>query len=47
MLDAARPELKRFKAYMTTTESVKKLGRYAVSWIAWWPKRPSSTAVLT
>ncbi len=28
-------------------ESVKNLGRYAVSWIAWWPNRLSSTAVLT
>ncbi len=27
--------------------SVKKLGRYAASGIAWWPKRPSSTAALT
>ncbi len=27
--------------------SVKNLGRYAASWIAWWPKRPSSTAALT
>ncbi len=28
-------------------ESVKNLGRYAASRIAWWPKRPSSTAALT
>jgi len=28
-------------------ESVKNLGRYAASWNAWWPKRPSSTAALT
>ena len=27
--------------------SVKNLGRYAASWIGWWPKRPSSTAALT
>jgi len=27
--------------------SVKNLGRYAASGIAWWPKRPSSTAALT
>jgi len=27
--------------------SVKNLGRYAASWSAWWPKRPSSTAALT
>ena len=27
--------------------SVKNLGRYAASWIAGWPKRPSSTAALT
>ena len=27
--------------------SVKKLGRYAASGIAWWPKRPSSAAALT
>jgi Plasmid pRiA4b ORF-3-like protein len=27
--------------------SVRNLGRYAASWIAWWPNRPSSTAALT
>jgi len=27
--------------------SVKNLGRYAASWIAWWPNRPSSTVALT
>ena len=27
--------------------SGKNLGRYAASWIACWPKRPSSTAALT
>jgi len=27
--------------------SVKNLGLYAASGIAWWPKRPSSTAALT
>ncbi len=27
--------------------SVKNLGRYAASWIAWLPNRPSSTAALT
>ncbi len=27
--------------------SVKNLGRYAASWIAFWPKRPSSSAALT
>ena len=27
--------------------SVKNLVRYAASWSAWWPKRPSSTAALT
>jgi len=27
--------------------SVKNLGRYAASWIAWWPNRPSSRAALT
>ena len=27
--------------------SIKNLGRYAASWIACWPKRPSSTAALT
>jgi len=27
--------------------SVKNLGRYAASGIAWWPKRSSSTAALT
>ena len=26
--------------------SVKNLGRYAASWIAGWPNRPSSTAAL-
>jgi len=26
---------------------VKNLGRYAASWIAGWPNRPSSTAALT
>jgi hypothetical protein len=30
-----------------TGGSVKNLGRYGASWIAWWPKRPSSTAALT
>jgi len=29
------------------TGSVKNLGRYAASWIGWWPKRPSSSAALT
>ncbi len=28
-------------------ESVENLGRYAASWIAGWPNRPSSTAALT
>ena len=28
-------------------ETVKNLGRYAASWIAGWPKRPSSSAALT
>ncbi len=27
--------------------SVRNLGRYAASGIAWWPKRPSSIAALT
>ena len=27
--------------------SGKNLGRYAASWMACWPKRPSSTAALT
>ncbi len=27
--------------------SVKNLGRYAASWTAGWPNRPSSTAALT
>jgi hypothetical protein len=27
--------------------SVKNLGRYAASWIAWWPNRSSSRAALT
>jgi len=27
--------------------SVKNLGRYAASWIAWWPNRPSSRVALT
>ncbi len=27
--------------------SGKNLGRYAASWTACWPKRPSSTAALT
>jgi hypothetical protein len=27
--------------------NVKNLGRYAASWIAGWPNRPSSTAALT
>jgi glycosyltransferase involved in cell wall biosynthesis len=27
--------------------SVKNLGRYAASWSAWWPNRPSSRAALT
>jgi len=31
----------------TDLGSVKNLGLYATSWIAWWPKRPSSTAALT
>jgi len=26
---------------------VENLGRSAAIWIAWWPKRPSSTAALT
>jgi len=30
-----------------TRGSVKNLGRYAASWIAWWPNRPSSRAALT
>ena len=30
-----------------TAGSVKNLGRYAASWIAVWPNRPSSTAALT
>ena len=30
-----------------TGGSVKNLGRYAASWIAGWPNRPSSTAALT
>jgi hypothetical protein len=30
-----------------TVGSGKNLGRYAASWIACWPKRPSSTAALT
>ena len=30
-----------------STGSVKNLGRYAASWIAGWPRRPSSTAALT
>jgi len=30
-----------------TIGSVKNLGRYAASWIAGWPRRPSSTAALT
>jgi len=29
-----------------TRGSVKNLGRYAASWIVWWPNRPSSTAAL-
>jgi len=40
-----------FKSFADPVElaigSVKNLGRYAASGIAWWPKRPSSTAALT
>jgi len=32
---------------LSAWESVKNLGHYAASGIAWWPKRPSSTAALT
>ena len=31
----------------TGVGSGRNLGRYAASWIACWPKRPSSTAALT
>ena len=36
-----------FRDIYNSTESVRNLGRYAASWIAGWPKRPSSTAALT
>jgi len=35
------------KPARVSSGSVKNLGRYAASWIAWWPNRPSSTAALT
>ncbi len=34
-------------AFSSATASVKNLGRYAASWIAWWQKRPSSRVALT
>ncbi len=38
----------RFKDLLQARDgSVKNLGRYAASGIAWWSKRPSSTAALT
>ncbi len=45
----ARAAFRRGNPYvlLRDKESVKKLGRYAASWIAWWPNRPSSTAALT
>ncbi len=39
-------EIKGFRG-VDAQGSVKNLGRYAASGIAWWPKRPSSTAALT
>jgi len=44
--DLARRETQRAMMQLLAG-SVKNLGRYAASWIAWWPKRPSSTAALT
>jgi len=43
---------KPIPAIVVTTDEdddgcVRNLGRYAASWIAWWLKRPSSTAALT
>jgi len=43
-------QMEPLPACMTTRSfdgSVKNLGRYAASWIAWWPNRPSSRAALT
>ncbi len=47
-----RDEFTRLKSLASTARtyadgSVKNLGHYAGSWIACWPKRPSSTAALT
>jgi len=41
------PSLPVSLASLYDNGSVKNLGRYAASWIAWWPNRPSSTAALT
>ena len=48
-LDAASTVNKAFQDQIMRLPigSVKNLGRYAASWIAWWPRRPSSTAALT
>ena len=52
--DASRPVVMLDGAYIRAVPghqvrngSVKNLGRYAASWIACWPNRPSSTAALT
>ena len=59
MSGAEDPGLALFELHLATAEkasdrraqanagSGKNLGRYAASWIACWPKRPSSTAART
>jgi len=44
---SAEGALKTGILHQNPAGSVKNLGRYAASWIAWWPRRPSSTAALT
>src|SRR5687767_2088635 len=41
------PYARRSKSLEVLIGSGKNLGRYAASWIACWPKRPSRTAALT
>ncbi len=40
-------QFKGYEPYQVQDGSVKNLGRYAASWSAWWPNRPSSRAALT
>ncbi len=47
MPDGGEHALDRVRRAQVVPGSVKSLGRYAASWIAWWPNRPSSTAALT